>query len=307
MTESEITHNTEGGLEKLRISSSGLDKFNSCPRRWAFYYLDEKPDKAGPPALIGSYVHEILEVFYQEKKKDRTEDAIKEIAKSQWDDFQTEYEDDIKDGEALSEFEIYDIKTQAWLSLSSTWTVEDPKEVNVHSTEMRLEAKFEGVPFLGFVDRLDHLSDGSLVAVDYKTGKVPQPKFTASKLMQLLLYGWALEQLGIETSKAKLYFLKGQTVIGTDVNNKSIKEVKKFLSKSVDGIKQAFEEGFNPKTGPLCGWCPYILDCPEGEEFVYKMKSFNRIRKDAPAFELLASRGKQDELSAEELQKLFEL
>ena len=287
----------------IRLSPSGLDKL-SCPRRWKFYYIDKVPDKAGPAAAIGTFVHGCYEDFYALDPDDRDVEALREIAALGWEPFMKNYADEHLEGVEMEDEDQAHLKWDIWSNMIKIWDMEDPKSVKVHSVEMKVNAEFEGIPFIGFVDRLHENGDGLTVG-DYKFGKPPKPQYMRDKLLQLLLYSWALEQMGVETTRCELYYIKGRMVIGADVTDANMKKITKHLTKSVDIINDSLETEFAPKTSPLCGWCPYIGECPEGEEAIMQMKKFNRIRSDAPAFAILHERDKGQAWSEEAISDLF--
>lgn len=295
---------SERTIDEIRLSPSGLDKL-SCPKRWRFYYVEQRADDAGPAAVIGTFVHSCYEAFYELPNKERDLEALREIATAQWPEFLLDYNELNEIEEPLDEIGQSHLKLEIWQHMQKLWDIEEPKEVDVDHVEIKVEAEFEGFPFIGFVDRLTR-TDSGLIIHDYKFGKSPNPNYMSPKLMQLLLYSWALKQMGIETQRAELLFIKSRMTIGIDLNSKTDDKVKKYLEKSVGKIRGYFEvEEFPAKTSPLCGWCPYIADCAEGEKEIMAMRKFNRIRKDAPSFGILELRDKGKPESEEEIAKLF--
>lgn len=287
----------------IRLSPSGLDKL-SCPKRWKLYYIDKVPDKAGPAASIGTFVHGCYERFYELDAPDRDVEALRSIATSEWQDFMDLYAREHLEGELMEEEEQGHLKFDIWNNMIKLWDMEDPTKIKVHSVEMQVSAEYEGIPFIGFVDRL-HEHPTGLVVGDYKFGKVPKQQYMRDKLFQLLLYSWALSQMGIDTDRCELYYIKGRMVIGADVTESNMKKVMKYLDQSVEIIRESLTTEFKAKPSPLCGWCPYVNQCDEGEEFVMNLKKFNRIRSDAPAFALLRERDAGETWSEEAIAELF--
>ena len=63
---------------------------------------------------------------------------------------------------------------------------------------------------------------------------------------------------------------------GENIYPKEIEVVTEKLRATWDGITTACaEDSFEPRTGPLCGWCPYVDRCPEGAKEAEKR---NRAR-----------------------------
>ena len=244
-----------------RLSPSGAGTFEQCPRRWRFRYVDHLPDPAGEAALAGSFAHRVLELLLQAPAAERTRENAKIIARREWPE--TEAEDDYAalelDDEGGRRF-----RWKAWQAIEGLWKLEDPGAVDVHATEMDVEAELGGVPFRGIVDRLEVEGDGFVVS-DYKSGRAPSPRFRQGRLEQVLLYAAAAEQvLGETPVRARLLYL-GQRTIGTDVTPAALDQVVEKLAGTWAGITTACEtDEFEPRTGPLCAWCAYVEQCPEG-------------------------------------------
>ena len=173
---------------------------------------------------------------------------------------------------------------KAWTAIEGLWHLEDPAKVEVRATEQDVEAELAGVPFRGIVDRIDEEGDGMIVT-DYKSGKAPSHRFRRSRLDQVLLYAAAVEaSTGEMPVRARLLYL-GQRTIGMDVNRKEIETVTQKLAGTWAEIHTACaDDEFEPRTGPLCGWCPYVSMCPQGTAEVAK-RAKNKADREA---ELLA-------------------
>ena len=143
------------------------------------------------------------------------------------------------------------------------------------------------MPFVGIIDRVEEDTDG-LIVTDYKSGRPPRPRFRADKLHQVLLYAGALRQLDHAPARARLLYL-GSTVIETPATDDAVDEAVGQLRGTWDRLVDSCEhDTFTPQTGPLCGWCPHLLDCPEGRSEVEQRIAAGRIREDAPAVALVA-------------------
>ncbi len=267
-----------------RLSPSGAGTFEQCPRRWRFRYVERLPDPPGEAALAGSFAHRVLEVLMQKPAAERTPTAAKLIARDEWPD--VESDDDYQalgyDDERSRHF-----RWKAWQAIEGLWTLEDPTTVDVRATEQDVEAVLGGVPFRGIVDRLEDEGDG-LVVTDYKSGKAPSPRYRRGRLDQVLLYAAAVkEATGEMPVRARLLYL-GQRPVGIDVTQPELDGVIEKLSGTWTAINTACEtDEFEPRTGPLCGWCPYADQCPEGTAEVTKRLA----RKAAEEGALLAEAG----------------
>ena len=259
-----------------RLSPSGAGTFEQCPRRWRMRYVERLPDPPGEAALAGSFAHRVLELLMQRDPHERTVEVAKAIARTEWPGVEAD-----PDFRALGFDEAggKHFRWKAWQAIEGLWALEDPKAVEVRATEHDVEADLGGVPFRGIVDRLDEEGDG-LVVTDYKSGKAPSARFRRGRLDQVLLYAAAVEQAtGEMPVHARLLYL-GQRPVGIKVTREEIDSVVDKLAGTWAAINTACDtDEFEPRTGPLCGWCPYVDRCPEGTKEVAKRQA----KKDADA------------------------
>jgi putative RecB family exonuclease len=259
-----------------RLSPSGAGTFEQCPRRWRMRYVERLPDPPGEAALAGSFAHRVLELLMQRDPHERTVAIAKAIARAEWPSVEADH-----DFRALGfdEAGSKHFRWKAWQAIEGLWALEDPKAVDVRATEHDVEADLGGVPFRGIVDRLDDEGDG-LVVTDYKSGKAPSARFRRGRLDQVLLYAAAVEQAtGEMPVHARLLYL-GQRPVGIKVTREEIDSVVDKLAGTWAAINTACDtDKFEPRTGPLCGWCPYVDRCPEGTKEVAKRQA----KKDADA------------------------
>ncbi|MEO0494606.1 MAG: PD-(D/E)XK nuclease family protein [Actinomycetota bacterium] len=257
-----------------RLSPSGAGTFEQCPRRWRMRYVERLPDPPGEAALAGSFAHRVLELFMQRDSAERTVEVAKVIARDEWPDVEAD-----PDYQALGYDEAggKQFRWKAWQAIEGLWALEDPKAVEVRATEQDVEADLGGVPFRGIVDRLDEEGDG-LVVTDYKSGKAPSPRYRRGRLDQVLLYAAAVEQAtGEMPVHARLLYL-AQRPVGIKVTRDEIDGVVDKLAGTWSAINTACDtDEFEPRTGPLCGWCPYVDRCPEGAKEAAKRQA----RRDA--------------------------
>ena len=197
----------------------------------------------------------------------RTRDAARMIARQEWPETEAtaDYAALAYDEHAGRKF-----RWKAWQAIEGLWKLEDPADVEVEATERDIEAELAGVPFRGIVDRLEREGDG-LVVTDYKSGRAPSPRYRRGRLDQVLLYAAAVEvDTGEMPVRARLLYL-GQRPVGIDVTRKELDVVTEKLAATWTDINTACaSDEFEPRTGPLCGWCPYIDRCPEGAAAVEK-------------------------------------
>lgn len=251
--------------------------FVQCPRRWRFRYVERLADPPGEDALAGSFAHRVLELLMQREPSQRTIEAARAIARDQWPETESDH-----DYQALEhdEKQSLDFRWKAWAAIKGLWDLEDPATVDVRATEQPVEAELAGVPFRGIVDRIDQDADG-IVVTDYKSGKPPSHRYRRSRLDQVLLYAAAVEaSTGEMPVRAQLLYL-GADTIDIGVNADVIDAVASKLAGTWSEIRTACsEDSFEPRPGPLCGWCAYVQWCPQGEAELAK-RAHNKAARDA--------------------------
>jgi putative RecB family exonuclease len=252
------------------LSPSSAGTFKQCNRRWQLRYLERLPDPPGESALAGTFAHRVLELLFQHPAHERTLPQAKLIARDVWPDTEA---DPHFQALGLDDAAARAFRWRGWKAIEGLWAVEEPTQVDVRATERLVDTTVGGVPFRGVVDRLDH-HEGRLVVTDYKSGKAPSARFADDRLGQVLLYAAAVEAIdGERPAVARLVYL-GQRVIDVAVTDAVITPVLDSLAHTWQAIDEACDSGhFEPTPGPLCGWCPYVERCPEGQAEVERRRA----------------------------------
>lgn len=182
-------------------------------------------------------------------------------------------------------------KQQCWPYMEGLWDMENPQEVEIIETEMDIEIDMGGFPFKGIVDRVERI-DGGLVVTDYKTGSAPLKRYMGAKLAQVVLYSAVINQiLNEKPSQARLMFLNDQ-VVATKPSTASMNRELKAMEKTWEKIHWSLETDIFPTDpGPLCGWCPHVDICQDGQEEVKSRLAAGRLKETAPAREILGLGG----------------
>lgn len=302
------------------LSPSSMELWHQCPRRFEQEKINRRPSDTGVPAVTGTLVHRALEFLLELPPEKRTQRAAYESLKQAW--------PETRDGKdvaslGLTEDELLILRRAAVKSMRTYFDVEKPHKVDVVATERKLgiiiqpdslEAtpmedafpdhadpvegeepkpkvvEIDGVPLRGIIDRLDRDGAGNLVVTDYKNGKVPAPQYQGPKLRQLNIYGALVEATdGEAPNVGRLVFTAYAKEIRTAINRRSIDEAKQDAVEAWEEITESFNaDHFVPQTGPLCGWCPFAADCPEGIADLRERRAAGRLKKTAPNYDLAA-------------------
>ncbi len=285
-TKTETETETETVVRPPRhLSPTAASTFEQCPRRWRFRYVERLPDPPGLAALAGTLVHRVLERLLGEPAGERHLDRARSLASEEWPAHHSLPE--VTDL-GLDEPGVRHYKWKVWQAVAGLWELEDPATVEVLATESPLDVQLGQVPFLGVLDRAERTATGVAVT-DYKSGKAPLPAYEAAKLDQVLLYaaGWRA-QSGTEPVRARLLYL-GSRSIEVEVTAHRLDEAVGRLGSTWEALNACVSsEQFEPRTGPLCAWCPYTRHCPEGSREVRRRHDAGMVRADAPALRPVA-------------------
>ena len=268
------------------FSPSAAGTYRQCALRWKYRYVDKLPDPPGEAALVGTFVHRVLELLCEGPAAERTADRARDLAARAWPETTAnpEFRDLGLDEAAERQF-----RWKAWTAIEALWGLEDPAGVDVRATEQHVATEVGGVPFRGVIDRLDDTDDG-LVVTDYKSGNPPRHDRRDAALDQVLLYAAAVEATtGERPVSARLIFLGGaQDIVQAPVDDERLASATSGLATTWAALERdCSRDEFAPNAGPLCGWCPYVDRCETGATEVRRRAAAGRLRDDAPARRLL--------------------
>ncbi len=154
------------------LSPSKITSFTNCPLVFRFSVVDHLPEPPSPAAFKGTLVHRALELLFSDHPQgSRSRSAACSSLERAWQELQ--------DGVELEALGLDQAETAAYLAdarelVGRYYELEDPDTVRAVGLEMSLSTDIDGVTVRGIIDRLDELDDGSLVVVDYKTGRAPR-------------------------------------------------------------------------------------------------------------------------------------
>lgn len=279
--------------DSLRLSFSSISTFKQCQKRWKFRYIDKLEDPPGYPAVLGTFVHLVLEEFFKLDLFERDVENAKILARKLWEEFsKTENFLSVVEN---SEQAHREFRQKAWVSISGIWEFEDPKKVNVIATEAPFTLKFEDtdVSVTGFIDRIE-AKNGKYEIGDFKTGKAPRKQYQQDKLLQLRIYGLAVhESTGEMPSKGKLLYL-GSEIVSENYSKLKFAQVERVVNDTAVNIRLVKNnENFEASVGPLCAWCSYVDRCDEGKKEIAARYKKGSIKKNAPGYELAKSLASQ--------------
>ncbi len=242
------------------ISPSAAGTFRRCPARWRYRYVDRLPDPPGRPALLGTFVHRILEELLELEPDRRSPEEARVVARRVWPEMASSADFAAL---GLDEGEQRRFRWDGWHLMEAYFRMEDPAAVRVVHNEQRVRAVLEGVPFMGIIGRGGRIGD-DIVVTDYKTGKAPTARYEGERLEQVLLYAAALAANGSEPGRARLMYL-GNRTIEVEVSEEGTSQVVEALAGTWAELTESVgADEFPTRPGRQCSWCPYAEVCPDG-------------------------------------------
>ena len=230
-------------------------------------YKFSKIDKIQEPPTwfthLGTFVHEVLEHFYQLDASERTVDTVRATATSRWQesDWEAQVLALIKPMGSIADF-----KNAAFECMTNLWIIEDPQQTELTGMEHEVLANIDGVELKGYIDRFIIGDDGNVIISDYKTGAIPNPRFKSEddKFFQLLVYALMLQEADQEeTSKLQLLYLKHSKNHEMIVTPVRLAVARGVIVETKELIDKACETGeFACNTSKLCDWCFHKSYCP---------------------------------------------
>ena len=260
------------------LSYSSFRTYEECPLRWRFLYVDKLPEAPRGYFTFGRVIHSVLEELVAplvvpagkragENDRQRTLDEWHPApghAAPRW----------------MTEEEMLRAYDTAWSSEGYTSAEEESRyralgrEILLGyldalrrerplpvAVEEHLEARWDGIPVHGYVDRIDRTPAGGLEVVDYKTSRDLSNE-DARDSDQLSLYQVLVENNYAEPVEGlTLYHLRSLTPLRSAPRERStLVGLHDRLGVALDGIRA---EAFEPTPGRHCARCDFRDRCPE--------------------------------------------
>lgn len=255
-------------IDKPYLSASTAKAIHSCPARLAGQKaLPQATDVFSAPEK-GTAAHLVLERLYELPAGRRDEQHAMKILT---DLLNEDPEPDQVD--YASALGTDPVRHTQWIAAISSafggiWKIEDPTQVEVYARELHLDGvKVGGIPFKGFIDRIDGCLEHGLKIRDYKTGKDesrPNPRYSDDHGDQIRLYFAAVRaKLGVDAVEGALYYTEHGTWRTVDLSKRAIDKTLAGFAQSWSDLRSAVDSAaFEAKPSALCGWCPLVNSCP---------------------------------------------
>jgi putative RecB family exonuclease len=244
------------------LTPSKAEAFRSCPLAFRFSVIERRPEPATAATAVGTIVHRALEgLFWRHPPEHRTAEAAHCELAAAW---QAAADDPELADVPLTGPEGQALRQQADTLIDGYLALEDPRRVADVAVEVTVEADVAGVHLRGILDRLDRADDGTLVVVDYKTGRAPGVRYERAKLTGVHLYALLCEQtLGVTPVEVRLLHLREPLTISASPTVQTLRGQRQRTLAVWQAIERACDKGeFQPRPSGLCSFCNFREWCP---------------------------------------------
>jgi DNA helicase-2/ATP-dependent DNA helicase PcrA len=244
--------------EKLKLSASAIQTYMDCPLRFKFSYLLEVPQPPTTYFDIGSTIHSVIEQLTNRQKDGMipTEETAFSLLTEIWNS--NSFESETQENQAKQKAKDMIRSYLKWVSLNPNVPI---------ATEKEFRIELGGVPFVGFIDRIEQRSDGEIEIVDFKTGGVYENSKSIRENPQINIYVMGIKKVYNKLPrKASLYYVKHDKTVSYDIDISQLEKVKTNVEEKVNDI---LNEEFDPTPSyATCRTCSYwsICDSKQIEE-----------------------------------------
>ncbi|CAM9132583.1 unnamed protein product [Discosporangium mesarthrocarpum] len=283
-------------LDGVKISPSSVSTFKQCPKLYEYRYIQNLPTTSTPAQVGGILVHEVLSKYFTLPNESRNIGGLREVFKDllktliarEKEEPQFQYADFFANREEEAAWAVGCLEILAnFLIFESEDTCNELKGLEMRlspamlpgatptdrdNIELSADAGLKWMNVTGIIDRLDRGEHGKLRVLDYKTGKVPDLKYSQAanrrimeeKFFQLKVYALLVEAvLGEVPGELVIVYLSGPDSFSRAVSPRDLREVEQELATWSSQILLAQTSGiFEPKPGRLCDWCSFKSICP---------------------------------------------
>jgi putative RecB family exonuclease len=243
------------GGDRLRLSFSRVDTYQTCPLKFRFGYVDKLPQEPSPHLSWGSSIHAALEAWWDQKLP--AAPPVEVLLQGLYDGWDDSGFADMEREEKLRWY------THAQDVLRRHHDRHVGDYVPAVATEEWFTLELGDVEVVGSIDHVARTPGGGIGIVDWKTNRKAKPAKYVAGSLQLAIYALAARELwGIDPEWVALDFVvPGVRVtvpceeIDTDAALRAIEEVATAIR----------AERFSPTPNRLCDWCDYRAVCPAFE------------------------------------------
>lgn len=249
-------------------SHSRMSTFESCPRKFAFRYVEQVKvaQETTAEAFMGSMVHDTLEHLYKLVEMERTPkwEELNAFYEGEWDKGWNENILIVRE-HLVGE----DYKNVGRRCVMDYFKKFYPfRDARVLGLEERLVFDLDpsgNYKIQGFIDRLAEAEDGTIEIHDYKTNMRMRTQEEVDKDRQLALYQIGIQHRLNDVKGVKLiwHYLRANRSLVSTRTPDQLEELRFDTIRLIDTIEDAkVREEFPPHESMLCDWCEFRQLCP---------------------------------------------
>ena len=246
----------------LWLSVSKAKTFDDCPAKYRFGYIERLPRKTWSFHTLGSFAHNVLELFHQARIDGETMPDNELMTKSFNTSLKKYQKDLLPDDKKL----VYTMANK-YLQILADYKA-NGNGPNVIGVERNFYIDIDGEVLLnGMIDVEQIDSDNMLHLADYKTSKSMQ--YLKKDYFQLLTYAYVkcIESPKLEKIRCSYVMLRhGFKHLTKEFCRDEVMQIQDKLLNYAERIKN--EKLYRAHPTRLCKYCDYLEHCPEGSEFM---------------------------------------
>jgi DNA helicase II / ATP-dependent DNA helicase PcrA len=262
-------------LETLRMSSTALHQYQTCPRKFFYSNLVMIPTPANPSGVYGEAVHFALRKFFDYAKRHRKWPEMETL--------QNDFNGAVKKHALPSAEDYRNLEKIAREELPAlyAWYV-DQGIPDVVDTEMAIRdvslplSEDHSVKLTGKFDRVDAGPNGSWVVIDYKTGKPKtenefygRTKNSDEQYWDQFRFYKLLAQLspqGPKITRGRIVYVRDPSKSHEfEISEQDSANIKQKIGEVVSRIRaKDFDPVSTTQNAEPCKQCAYILLCRAG-------------------------------------------
>jgi len=249
------------GLD-ARLSASAIETYETCPLQFKFEREWKLSRQLHAAVQYGAAMHRVLRTYYDSVRLRRIK-PDDELLQLFSDDLtstgiEDEYQRDLYLKQGLEQL-------QEFLAGSRSASAAE-----VLHTEEWFDVQIAGTKLTGRIDRVDRAPDGSVVIVDYKTGKARSQE-DADESLQLSIYAMAAQQKwGYRVSELVFHNLDGNLPV---ISKRTDFQLEQARERVLNVARNIADGNFKPKPDFYCNFCAFRGLCPAREKQAPKVSS----------------------------------
>lgn len=246
------------GLD-ARLSATAVETYETCPLQFKFEREWKLSRQIHAAMQYGAAMHRVLRTYYDARRlgRPKTDAELLQL-----------FTDDLGEAGIQDDYQRVLYLNQGLEQLKEFLKGARATATEVLHTEEWFDVEIGGSKLTGRIDRIDRVPDGSVVVVDYKTGKA-RSQDDADDSLQLSIYAMAAqEKWGYRVSGLAFHNLEGNVAVISKRGEFDLEEARGRVAAVARGIS---EGNFKPKPDYHCNFCAFRGLCPAKEKAAPKI------------------------------------